>query len=218
MPSLVVLHYTVLRPVAAAAAHLCDPATEVSAHWLIAASGEVHALVDEERRAWHAGPGTWGGVGDVNSRSIGIELDNDGRSPFAAPLMDALEELLTGVLARWDIPPKGVIGHQDFAPTRKVDPGPRFDWRRLARQGLSVWPEVAGAAEGVDAAGDADAAAMRAALCAFGYPADTHPDACLAAFRNRFRPTGAGPLDARDLALARDLAARFPVDAARRGA
>jgi hypothetical protein len=135
-PELVVLHYTAMPDVASAERALCDPAREVSCHWLIARDGTVKALVDEDRRAWHAGAGSWGGREDVNSRSIGIELDNDGASPFAAPLMDALEELLGGILARWDIPPLGVIGHSDMAPGRKRDPGPRFDWQRLARGGL----------------------------------------------------------------------------------
>jgi N-acetylmuramoyl-L-alanine amidase len=97
----VVLHYTAMPDAAAAERALCDPAREVSCHWLIARDGTVTALVDEERRAWHAGAGSWGGRGDVNSRSIGIELDNDGASPFAAPLMDALEVLLAVSLTRW---------------------------------------------------------------------------------------------------------------------
>ncbi len=87
-------------------------------------------------RAWHAGAGLWGGQEDVNSRSIGIELQkNRGDEPFAAPQMVALERLLQGIMARWDIPAQGVIGHSDMAPSRKGDPGPRFDWRRLALQG-----------------------------------------------------------------------------------
>src|SRR5690606_35918468 len=109
----------------AALARLCDPVAEVSAHYLIGRDGRIWQLVEEEARAWHAGTGEWRGRGDVNSRSIGIELDNDGRSPFAAPLMDALEALLPGILARWSIPTHGVIAHSDFAPARKIDPGPR---------------------------------------------------------------------------------------------
>lgn len=119
---------------------LCDPACEVSAHYLIDAQGAVIQMVDEEMRAWHAGAGVWGGQGDVNSRSIGVEMDNDGTCPFTAAQMDALEPLLHGIMARWSIPASGVIGHSDMAPGRKFDPGPRFDWARLARQGLAVWP------------------------------------------------------------------------------
>ena len=95
----------------------------------------------EARRAWHAGAGAWRGRDDVNSRSIGIELANPGDRPFPDPQMVALERLLRGIMARWDIPAPGVIAHSDMAPSRKGDPGRRFDWRRLALQGLSVWPE-----------------------------------------------------------------------------
>ncbi|KKM93019.1 hypothetical protein LCGC14_1212640 [marine sediment metagenome] len=118
---------------------LCLPEAEVSAHYMIAADGRVTQMVAEDRRAWHAGAASWGGVSDVNSCSIGIELDNTGLSGFSAPLMLALEDLLDGIMTRWAIPPKRVIGHSDCAPGRKIDPGPRFDWRRLALGGRAVW-------------------------------------------------------------------------------
>jgi len=132
-PTLVVLHYTAMATAEAAVERLCDPAAEVSAHYLITRTGEVVPLVPEDLRAWHAGAGEWQGLRDINSRSIGIELDNDGAAPFGSRQMDALEALLAGVMARWDIPPSGVIGHSDMAPDRKSDPGPRFDWLRLER-------------------------------------------------------------------------------------
>jgi N-acetylmuramoyl-L-alanine amidase len=192
-PSLVVLHYTAMASAEAALARLCDPGAEVSAHWLIGEGGEVFALVPEDLRAWHAGAGSWGGAGDVNSRSIGIELQNDGRSPFPERQMAALERLLRGVMDRWGIAPRGVIAHSDMAPDRKADPGPRFDWRRLARAGLAVWPEPA-------PPGD-----FAADLGAFGYP-EVAEDLLLAAFRLRFRPWALGPVDAADRALAAGLA------------
>lgn len=189
---MVVIHYTGMATARAARDRLCDPAAEVSAHWLIDEDGNAEALVAEDLRAWHAGEGAWGGVTDVNSRSIGIELANDGAAPFPARQMAALEEVLAGVLARWSIAPARVIGHSDMAPHRKADPGARFDWRRFARAGLSVWPEPA-------APGDfaADAAA-------FGWRA-TDPALVLRAFRLRFRPWASGPLDAADAALAAGL-------------
>lgn len=158
-------------------------------------------LVHEEMRAWHAGAGDWAGAGDVNSRSIGIELQNDGTSPFPEPQMAALERLLGGVLERWRVAPEGVIAHSDMAPDRKTDPGPRFDWRRLARAGLSVWPEPG-------TPGD-----FRADARAFGYP-DAPDEVLAAAFRLRFRPWADGPLDDIDRALAAELAARWGVDRA----
>jgi len=204
-PTLVVLHYTAMETADSALDRLCAPGLEVSAHWLIAADGRVFRLVDEGRRAWHAGAVAWGAVDDVNSASIGIELDNRGDHPFAAAQMAVLEAVLRDVLGRWSIPPHGVIAHSDLAPARKVDPGPRFDWRRLARAGLAVWPTA-------DAIGEASAPDLDrfiAATARIGYHGP--PDAVLAAFRLRFRPWAAGrPLESGDVAAAEDLAAWFP--------
>lgn len=191
---------------AAAADTLCNPKTEVSAHYLIAEDGEVMSLVPEAMRAWHAGAGQWGAVTDVNSRSIGIELANDGVSPFAAAQMDALTDLLKGIKARWAVRPERVIGHSDMAPGRKIDPGPRFDWRRLALEGLSVWP-VSDNGRQVP-----DPARFAAAMKAFGHTATDDPVLLLKTHRLRFRPHFDGPLDATDMAMIADLAARFPVD------
>lgn len=203
-PDLVVIHYTGMASCAESQARLCDPVAEVSAHWLIDTDGTTLQLVDEAMRAWHAGAGGWAGVTDVNSRSIGIELQNTGSQPFAEPQMAALERLLRGIMERWAIQPARVIGHSDMAPARKIDPGPRFDWRRLALSGLSVWPRAA----------TADPAAFLPALHAFGYP-DAPADILLAAFRLRFRPQATGPLDATDAGLASDLASRFPAGLSR---
>jgi len=194
-----------MNSAAAAQARLCDPAHEVSAHWLIDPQGQCAALVDEKDRAWHAGAGAWAGVDDINSHSIGIELAHAGDHPFAAPQMDGLETLLGAIMARWNIAAHRIIAHSDMAPTRKSDPGPRFDWQRLARAGLSVWPR---------AAQPDDPALFWAALHRFGYP-PAPQDALLRAFRLRFRPWARGPLDGWDSALAQDLARRFPVDQSR---
>lgn len=206
MPRLVVLHYTAMADAQGAADWLCAPRAQVSAHYVIARDGAVMRLVPEHLRAWHAGAGAWGGCTDVNSASIGIELDNDGTSPFSAPLMDALEGLLGDILTRHGIPRKGVIGHSDLAPGRKIDPGPRFDWRRLARRGLSIWPK--GAAAGAAP----DPARFAADLARFGMTAEVDAETRLAAFRARFRPGATGPLAPEDMGLAADLAARWPVD------
>ncbi|MGB3177984.1 MAG: N-acetylmuramoyl-L-alanine amidase [Albidovulum sp.] len=180
-PCLIVIHYTAMASCAEARDRLCDPDAEVSAHYLISEGGTVEALVDERLRAWHAGAGEWGGITDVNSHSIGIELANPGNTPFPEAQMAALEALLAGIMARWAIGPESVIAHSDMAPTRKSDPGPKFDWRRLARQGFAVWPE----AEGDD---EAD---FGASARAFGYP-DAPAEALLTAFRLRFRPWAQG--------------------------
>lgn len=122
----------------AACARLCDPEAEVSAHYLVDYDGTVMSLVAEDKRAWHAGAGAWGEITDVNSHSIGIELQNTGFEPFGELQMAALEVLIAGIMERWGIKPEAVIGHQDSAPGRKIDPGPRFDWARLNRRDLAA--------------------------------------------------------------------------------
>lgn len=187
-PELVVLHYTAMADCSSAARALCDPAREVSAHYLIGRDGAVLPLVDEEKRAWHAGAGDWRG------------RDNDGLTPFSAPLLAALETLLPPVLAAWGIGPEGVIAHSDMAPGRKIDPGRRFDWRRLALQGLAVWSDARVAT--------VDAERFRKDATAFGY--GTMSDQMLLdTVRLRFRPWARGPLAAPDCAVMADLAARY---------
>lgn len=204
LPDMVVLHYTGMRGLDDALDRLCDPAAAVSAHYVIAPDGTLFALVPEEERAWHGGAGGWGGVTDVNSRSVGIELVNSGAQPFAAPLMATLERLLPAIMARWAVPPERVIGHACMAPTRKADPGPRFDWRRLALQGLAIWPDAS------TPEAPADLAIFAAHARDFGYP-DAAPEALLAAFRARFRPGAAGPLSATDVGTLAALVRRWPV-------
>ncbi len=194
-PSVVVLHYTAMQSAAAALERLCAPEYEVSAHYLICRTGKVFQLVPEDMRAWHAGAGEWAGQDDINSRSIGIELDNDGASPFSEPQMAALEQLLPGILSRWRIAPSAVIGHSDMAPGRKSDPGPHFDWGRLALRGLAA---PAGCGTGPV---DATAETFRARARAAGFTADVDDATLLAAVRLRFRPWGRGPLDPEDLAV-----------------
>ena len=195
-PTIIVIHYTAMASCAEARDRLCDPAHEVSAHWLISETGQAEALVDESHRAWHAGAGAWARLDDINSHSIGIELANTGSQPFAEPQMAAMETLLRGIMARWAIPAHRIIAHSDMAPDRKGDPGRRFDWRRLALQGLSVWPE---------APGDATQPLARS-LDAIGYP-QAADNARLTAFRLRFRPWAQGPETAQDRALADAVAA-----------
>ena len=206
LPDMIVLHYTAMADCDAALHRLCDPLAEVSAHYLISPAGKVLPLVAEDKRAWHAGAGVWRGQDDINSRSIGIELANTGRQPFADAQMRALTFLLAEVMARWSIAPYAVIAHSDMALGRKGDPGPRFDWRRLALAGLSVWPQ--GGKPGQPGRFLPDAHR-------FGY-SDAGGDLVLSAFRLRFRPWALGPLDAVDAGMMADLAHRFGVDAKHR--
>ncbi len=193
---------------AAAVDWLCAPEAEVSAHYLVGGDGRLWQMVPEHLRAWHAGAGAWGAVTDVNSASIGIEIDNDGQAPFPEVQIAALIGLLRGVTRRWRIPPERVIGHSDMAPGRKIDPGPRFPWDRLAAVGVAV------AVAADPAPGPVDGARFTADLRRAGYTAEAAPETLLAAFRLRHRPGADGPLDAADCGLAWTLARRYPVDAA----
>ena len=193
LPSLVVLHYTAMSAPRAVRDWLCNPASQVSAHYMICPQGEITQMVSEQARAWHAGAGRWGNTDDVNSNSIGIELVNSGATPFAAAQMNALEPLLKGILTHWDIPPHGVIGHSDMAPGRKIDPGPKFDWLRLERSGLAR-------PRGTTPPTNANPATLRSLAARAGYTAQADDQTLLAAIRLRYRPAATGPLTAQDLA------------------
>ena len=151
----------------------------VSSHYLIGRDGKLYQLVLDERRAWHAGAGRWGTITDMNSASIGIELDNDGVAGFPPAQIDSLLQLLDDLCTRLNIPRSQIIAHSDMAPTRKRDPNASFPWQTLAEKGYGIWPER-------DAPPAPDDFDVWLALAAFGYPLD-HPQAALRAFQRRFR-------------------------------
>lgn len=140
--TMVVLHYTEMKPVGTAIERLTDPEAKVSAHYLITEEGGVIRLVPEDKRAWHAGASFWRGIPDVNSASIGIELDHPGHGlgyrGFAEAQIDALIPLLARIVKHYDIPRANVVGHSDVAPMRKTDPGELFPWDRLAQHKLCL--------------------------------------------------------------------------------
>ena len=141
-PVMIVLHQTEMESAEAALLTLQtrNSGGRVSAHYLIGDDGALYRLVAESQRAWHAGASRWGGVSDLNSASIGIELDNDGVEPFTDAQITALLRLLDDITGRLDIPKHLVIGHGDIAPTRKSDPSALFPWKRLADAGYGLWP------------------------------------------------------------------------------
>ena len=177
---MLVIHYTAM-PEAPALDRLCDPASEVGAHYLIGEDGTVWRLIPEKRRAWHAGRSFWAGETDINSRSIGIELVNPGHGPDYRPYpeaqMRALEVLALAICSRHPIPSHRVLGHSDVAPGRKQDPGELFGWERLAAAGIGLWPTAPGPRE---------TGAFEANMRTFGY-ADASA-AATAAFQQHFRP------------------------------
>ncbi len=135
----IIIHQTSGKAVEHSLDTLTDPQRKVSAHYLIARDGTLYQLVAEDQRAWHAGVSYWGGQTDMNSASIGIELDNDGEEPFPDAQIDALLPLLEGLVQRHAIPRSNVIGHGDVAPGRKVDPSRYFPWAKLANHGFGRW-------------------------------------------------------------------------------
>lgn len=184
-PNYLVLHHTTNDTAGEAVATLTSRLTQVSAHYLVARDGRIIYLVDELKRAWHAGDSYWGGNRDLNSSSIGIELDNNGREPYPDVQIEALIALLRDLAARWNIPPANVLGHGDVAPGRKVDPSELFPWRRLAEAGFGLWCDPPYPQP--DAL--ADDALLLAAL---GYEVTRLP-AAIAAFKRRWAPDDPGP-------------------------
>jgi N-acetylmuramoyl-L-alanine amidase len=179
---MIVLHYTGMRTAAAALARLADPAAKVSAHYVVEEDGLVWRMVAEERRVWHAGASFWRGRTSLNDRSIGIEIVNPGHEfgypDFPVLQLSAVCDLCLDILSRHPVAARDIVGHADIAPDRKQDPGEKFDWEGLARNGVGLWPDgvpdlgTGGAVR--DAASLRD---VRAALAAIGY--DVAPEGAL---------------------------------------
>lgn len=138
-PNLVVIHHTAQASCDQTLKTFTQPRTAVSAHYVICKEGTVHQMLNDYLRAWHGGAGRWGSITDVNSASIGIELDNNGFEPFAAAQLNSLMILLDTLKKRHGIPVANFIAHSDMAPTRKVDPNINFPWKSLAERGFGLW-------------------------------------------------------------------------------
>lgn len=207
--SMLVLHYTGMENGAAALARMCDPAAKVSAHYMIEEDGQIHRLVADTDRAWHAGVSSWGGVTDVNSASIGIEIVNGGHDfglpDFPAAQIDAVIALSQDLIAQHGIQPWQVVGHSDIAPDRKQDPGEKFPWEKLAASQIGMWPKIErkmAIDRRVLFASNSDIAETRgrgvsvaqSALSYLGYGVavsgqyDAQTHACIEAMQRRYRP------------------------------
>jgi N-acetylmuramoyl-L-alanine amidase len=202
---MLILHYTGMKTAEASLARMCDPAAAVSAHYLIDEDGTLYRLVDEAGRAWHAGVSHWAGESDINSCSLGIELQNPGHEfgyrDYPDAQMTALTDLCTEIMLRHAIPPERVLGHSDVAPARKEDPGELFDWTRLAAAGIGRLPK---AMSTNDKMNDWEA---RASLTAIGYDPGALLADILTAFQRHYRQTRIdGHLDAETTGLIRALA------------
>jgi N-acetylmuramoyl-L-alanine amidase len=159
-----------------------DPAHEVSAHYFVDEDGGVVRLVDENMRAWHAGKSYWEGEEDINSSSIGIEIQNPGHefgyTPFPDEQMSAVAELCKAIIERHKILPCNVLAHSDIAPGRKADPGELFPWKDLAAQGIGIWPETR----------SGDTGDLREILTKLGYDPKADPKEVITAFQRHFEP------------------------------
>jgi len=184
-PNYVIIHFTAQDSLRQTLKTFTTPVSQVSAHYVIAKNGEVVHMVNDYLRAYHAGLGKWGSVTDMNSCSIGIEIDNNGSEPFTGPQINSLLALLAQLKKNYGIPQANFIGHQDFAPKRKPDPGPYFPWKTLAQHGFGYWSDdvLELAPDGFDYA---------IALKLIGY--DTSDiNAALVAFKRHFVQTDISP-------------------------
>ncbi len=198
---ILLLHYTGMADGEAAIERLCDPASEVSSHYVVNERGQILRLVSEDARAWHAGKGQWQGRGDINSRSIGIEICNGGHEfglpAFPAKQIAAVIALCEGILERWAIAPHNVLAHSDTAPGRKSDPGERFPWARLAAAGIGHWVRPSRSRTGltlVPGARGPDVGELQTRLADYGYELavtgvyDEATETVVTAFQRHFLP------------------------------
>lgn len=200
-PDMIVLHYTGMESAQAAEEWLCNPASEVSCHYLVHEDGRIVQLVREADRAWHAGKSSWRGITDINSCSIGIEIVNPGHGlgypDFPEAQMASVVELCCGIQARQAIKSERVLAHSDVAPGRKIDPGERFDWKRLAGHGLGLFIAPSPIRKGrIFKQGDKGQKVqeLQSMLSFFGYGVeisgvyDQQTETVVAAFQRHFRP------------------------------
>jgi N-acetylmuramoyl-L-alanine amidase len=184
--SMLVLHYTGMQDGASAIARLADPAAKVSAHYVVAEDGQIVRMVDEAKRAWHAGKSYWRGITDVNSASVGIEIVNPGHEfgyrPFPNAQISALIPLVQQITLRHRITRGNIVGHSDIAPARKEDPGELFPWGQFAKLRLALPRPTRNLMDPLWTDGG-----FLLALERFGYDVSDGP-AAVRAFQRRFRP------------------------------
>lgn len=199
-PNYVIIHHTAQDSTAQTLKTFTQTKTQVSAHYVIGRDGRVFHMLSDYLRAWHAGVARWGGVTDINSVSVGIELDNNGREPFAEAQLTSLLKILGYLKRSYNIPAANFIGHGDIAPTRKSDPSALFPWQKLAAHGYGLWYDAAVLTDTTAAPFAADSLGQllpgltpREALRIIGY--DTQDlNAAILAFKRHFAPTDLSPV------------------------
>jgi N-acetylmuramoyl-L-alanine amidase len=200
-PDMILLHYTGMQTGESAEAWLCDPASEVSAHYLVHEDGRVIQMVRESDRAWHAGKGSWRGRSDINSRSVGIEIVNAGHAfgypDFPEAQIEAVIALCRDIAERRNVPPEQILAHSDVSPGRKIDPGEKFPWPVLHAAGVGhlVEPSPIGGGRFLSLGDHGEPVeALQSMLALYGYGIDItggfdQPTATVVeAFQRHFRP------------------------------
>jgi N-acetylmuramoyl-L-alanine amidase len=198
-PNYVIIHHTAQHSTEQTLKTFTLAKTQVSAHYVIGRDGQVFHMLNDYLRAWHGGVARWGGITDINSVSIGIELDNDGAEPFQEAQLASLLKVLTTLKRTYNIPVANFIGHGDIAPVRKNDPSALFPWPRLATRGFGLWYDAAVLTDTTAAPFAADSLGQplpgltpREALRIIGY--DTQDlNAAIQAFKRHFSPTDLTP-------------------------
>jgi N-acetylmuramoyl-L-alanine amidase len=140
-PNFIIIHHTAQDSLQQTIKTFTKIEAQVSSHYVISDDGKVVQMLNDYLRAWHAGNGSWGKNTDINSTSIGIELDNNGTELFSEAQINSLLALLTKLKKDYNIPAQNIIGHADIAPTRKKDPSALFPWKILAEKGFGIWPD-----------------------------------------------------------------------------
>lgn len=228
VPGMILLHYTGVDTAANAIAWLADPRSEVSCHYVVDEAGRITQMVAEAKRAWHAGVGAWGSDTDINSCSIGIEVQNVGHvggyPPFPQAQIAAVIALCADIVRRHRIRPERVLAHSDIAPSRKIDPGEKFPWDQLAKAGIGLWVEPApldAGDQGIGLEGVGPVVTdVQAKLAVYGYAIapsgdfDRATEFVVSAFQRHFRPARVdGRIDRSTIATLDALTAALRADA-----
>lgn len=199
-PNYVIIHHTAQHSTAQTLKTFTLPKTQVSAHYVIGRDGQAYHLLSDYLRAWHGGVARWGNTTDINSVSIGIELDNDGTEPFAPAQLQSLLRVLALLKRTYHIPAANFIGHGDIAPVRKNDPSVRFPWQQLAAHGFGLWYDAAALTDSTAAPFASDSTkgvgagiTPREALRIIGYDTQDLP-AAVVAFKRHFVQTDVSPV------------------------
>jgi N-acetylmuramoyl-L-alanine amidase len=200
MPDSILLHYTGLPDGEAALRQLCNPATQVSSHYLVFEDGCLAQLVPESRRAWHAGKGMWAGESDMNDVSIGIEIANAGHRgglpDYPLAQIETVIALCLDIITRWRIRPERVLAHSDVSLGRKIDPGEHFPWWRLAKAGIGHYvppSAIEGGPRLEPGASGAEVLELQTMLAGYGYALDLtglydeRTEAAITAFQRHYR-------------------------------